>query len=118
MSEKDVTLSSPGRGPKRILQGDLSEPRKDQPIVELRFVNPDGDTEVWMVHKESIDLQALSSFGLVRLAYLDKGVDSRLATQRESIDRLLKHLNTHHDEILNEAHNRGADWACDYRDPS
>lgn len=89
----------PNPGPERIKLADLSEPRKDQPIVELRFVNPDGNTEVWMVHKESIDLLALSSFGLVRLAYLDKGVDSRLANQSASIDRLQSHVDFHHDGL-------------------
>lgn len=105
MSKSDVTPSSMGRpnvptpGPERIKLADLSGPRKDQPIVELRFVNPNGDTEVWMLPTLALPWEDSDFRGAVRLAYLDRGVDSRLATQRGSIDRLQSHVDFHHDGL-------------------
>jgi hypothetical protein len=103
-------------GPKRVPLDQLSRPRSDQPTVEMRFVNENGDTEVWLIRKDKLDFEGLSSPERVRLAYLDRGVDVRLATQRDSIERLQRHVESHHEYLRKYA--QEDDWMCNYQDPS
>jgi hypothetical protein len=105
-------------GPTRVPLEDLGRPAANQPLVELRFVNENGNTEVWMLKREMLDFEGLSNPTRVRLAYLDRGVDSRLATQAESINRLQAHVNQHHNELHSEYETRIKGWACTYQDPS
>jgi hypothetical protein len=85
-------------GPKRIELNELGKPDPKQPIVELRFVNTNGDTEVWLLRRDTLDFEGLSDPTRVRMAYLDPGVDSRLGTQAQSIERLQAKLDAHHTE--------------------
>lgn len=94
--------------PMRIAQEKLQAPRKDQPLVELRFVNPDGETEVWLLGKGALPWDDKDFRGAVRMAYLDRGVDMRLANQRDAIERLQKDVDTG-EEALTLSQNALAD---------
>jgi hypothetical protein len=96
-------------GPTRVPLEDLGRPAANQPLVELRFVNENGSTEVWMLKREMLDFEGLSSPTRVRLAYLDRGVDTRLANQLASIESLQRHIKYHHNMMESEGHS-----GCDY----
>jgi hypothetical protein len=95
-------------GLQRIVLPDISQPREDQPTAELRFVNPDGSTEVWIISKAVMPWDDENFKSAVRLAYLDYGVDSRLANQRASIERLQEDL-ANGEEALTLSQNALAD---------
>jgi hypothetical protein len=105
-------------GPTRLTGEQIGrKPRKDQPLVELRFVNPDGETEVWMLGTAALPWEDDDFRAAIRMAYLDHGVDMRLKNQRDAIDRLLKHVQHHHADISVSSKNSG--YSCDYQpDPS
>jgi hypothetical protein len=89
-------------GPVRVPLERLGRPKANQPQVELRFTNEHGTTEVWMISTSALYFDALK--GRVRLAYLDHGVDIRLANQSASIDRLTKHLKHDHEVLEGEGY--------------
>jgi hypothetical protein len=80
----------------RVLPGDLGRPAEagGERLVEFRFTNAQGVTEAWMIPANLLSWDELSK--MVKLAYLDRGVDLRLAHQKASIDRLLDHVQFHH----------------------
>ena len=60
---------------------------------EIRFVNADGQTEVWII---AITQSALDRFKeSVSEAYLDDDVDFRISRQRRIIDRLMRVIRRH-----------------------
>jgi hypothetical protein len=63
--------------------------------VELRFINTDGETEVWMVEANEDFLSSIRRTRNTPLAYVDDGIDVRIATQKRTIDRLLSHVKFH-----------------------
>ena len=69
--------------------------------VELRFINTDGETEVWMVEANKDFLSAIRRGRDTPLAYIDDGIDIRIANQRNTIDRMLSHLHMHCPEYEN-----------------
>jgi hypothetical protein len=105
----------PTNGPQRIAPSDVSQPRGDQPIVELRFVNPNGETEVWMLGKNALPWGDKDFRAAVRLAYLDYGVDTRLGIQLAAINRLLDHVRSHHADLRSEFDVPGHNWRCKYQ---
>jgi len=104
-------------GPRRIELNQLGRPAESAPIAELRFTNKDGKTEVWMLGVDTLDFEGLSSPQRVRIAYLDEGIDIRLGNQRDSIDRLLRHVNAHHEDLKGEYETPNEKWQCTWQDP-
>jgi hypothetical protein len=94
--------------PVRVDTSALGSPDESQPLVEFRFTNTEGATEVWLLRRETLDFEGLGSAERVRMAYLDNGVDSRIARQRESIERLLRHVDAHHSDLASD---------CTWKDP-
>lgn len=76
----------------------LGRLKRGEATVELRFVNTDGETEAWIIDKRALDLRFIRD-SCVSRAYIDDGVDSRLANQGETIGRLTKHVAYHHDQL-------------------
>jgi len=77
---------------------------KDVQIVELRFTNEDGETEVWHLPAQQMATRLVDDNVLIQpvnilQAYIDDGVDVRLGNQAEIIGRLMRHLRAHHDEL-------------------
>lgn len=69
--------------------------------VELRFVNTEGETEVWMVDANQDFLSSIRRGRDTPLAYIDDGIDIRIANQKRTIDRLLAHTQFHCPEYEN-----------------
>lgn len=71
--------------------------------VQMRFVNEDGETEVWIVALGLIQEDANKELHALRTTilkkFIDDQVDVRLGNQANSIDRLTKHLLWHHEEL-------------------
>lgn len=77
---------------------------KDAQVVELRFTNEDGETEVWHLPAQQMAARLVEENLLIQpanvvQAYIDDGVDSRLGNQANIIDRLMRHLAAHHAEL-------------------
>lgn len=111
-----------GHGPERVELSKLGRPAQNQPIVELRFINQNGDTEAWLIRRETLDFEGLSSPTRVRVAYLDRGVDTRLATQKASIERLgsqlyesAQHISAHHRDIADGRDMPEGPWVCNWK---
>lgn len=83
------------------VHGELGSLKAGESTAELRFVNHKGQTEAWIIQLGSdyMKLQRRVYHGEVIAAYIDDGVDSRLANQAETIDRLTKHIAYHHDQL-------------------
>lgn len=66
--------------------------------VEVRFTNADGATEVWIIKllDGNRDPHNIIHAGVVWKAYTDDGMDSRIANQRNIIERLWAHIRWHH----------------------
>lgn len=92
---KGVPLNALGE-PHEILGG----------MLEIRFTNTDGATEVWMVPNEPEDSSFSSILRLVRadaqvkLAFLDSGVDVRVSLLMKQAEANREHIGTHHDELI------------------
>lgn len=110
MSKSDESPSSmgfrvTGTGPKRLELTDLGHHLPASGLIEIRFTNQDGKTEVWMVpnkyreDEESSVLGMLREGSYVKLAYIDNGVDSRLGLQRDRMDLMLRHIQHHEAEL-------------------
>jgi hypothetical protein len=80
---------------------ELGRPMEGAETVELRFANAEGRTEVWILKAGPILFSGAAAGvgGFIWKAYIDGGVDIRLSLQRQSIDRLLRHIEAHHDEL-------------------
>jgi hypothetical protein len=85
---------------------DTGEIKDSETDVEIRFVNTKGETEVWVYRLSPqlgenwrLSLPQRVRDGRIIAAYIDEGVDSRLATQAGSIERLTKHLEYHHNQL-------------------
>lgn len=94
----------------------LGFPHEKISTAEIRFVNEKGQTEVWVFRLD----QSQSPDGLfselcnrVWMAYLDDGVDSRLANQAAAISRLVEHLQVHHAQL-----NMGTAEDCPVMNPT
>lgn len=89
-------------------------------LIELRFTNPKGKTEVWIIQPPAeidgfgptFNPQEMAGCGEVVRAYIDDGVDARLAVQAASVDRLAKHVSHHHDQLAIVAFEE-----CDFMNP-
>lgn len=83
------------------LSDGLGQLREGEQSVELRFVNQQGETEVWILKGANVGPNRLAGLtgATVWKAYIDDGVDSRLGLQREIIERLYRHLDQHHDNL-------------------
>lgn len=83
------------------LPGGLGQAKDGETTVEVRFVNSKGETEVWLLKTGAINsfLKLATAAAPVWKAYVDDGMDTRLANQRASIQRLLDHLEFHHDKL-------------------
>lgn len=72
---------------------------------EVRFSNQNGDTESWQVAIGNNPVDRWLETRLMALGFriesaaLDDTVDIRLASQADSIGRLLQHVGFHHDEL-------------------
>jgi hypothetical protein len=89
---------------------ELGELKPDEQTVEIRFVNTKGQTEVWIYRLApqlagawALNLPQRIRDGAVWEAYIDEGVDARLATQAGSIERLTPHLEYHHNELRHQS---------------
>lgn len=108
-------------GPQRIDLKDLGSLKPDGGLIEVRFTNTDGRTEVWMVPN---DIWGQASEGAleilrphVKLAYLDYGVDSRLGLQRDRIDLMLRHIQQHEtsEKYMHDRYSQsGEPYACTF----
>jgi hypothetical protein len=85
-------------------------------FLELRFTNLEDQTEVWLIPEGAVDFGRIQGLNQVKLAYVDYGVDIRLANQRYVIDRLQKHVEAHHLDIADGYDMPDKAWACTYRD--
>lgn len=79
----------------------LGRLKEGEQTVELRFVNSEGQTEVWILKGENVGPNRICGLtgAVVWRAYLDDGMDTRLGNQRASIQRLLDHLEFHHNKL-------------------
>jgi hypothetical protein len=62
--------------------------------VEVRFTNMNGETEVWVVKMLPEELKGVEPADIIA-AYIDDGVDVRLARQAETIGRLMRVIRAH-----------------------
>lgn len=79
---------------RRLQLDELGSLKPGSDSAELRFTNRDGNTEVWIIPRTPVDSLSLLVQS-VGSAYIDNGVDSRLALQIETINRLLAHVKEH-----------------------
>lgn len=78
-------------------------------MLEIRFTNTDGHTEVWMVKAEDLGTpDFMRDNRVVKLAYLDSGVDSRVGLLLQQNSAFRDHIVDHHRELAE----LGADWSC------
>lgn len=106
-----------------IRKVDVENPGAPHPalggMLEIRYTNTEGSTEVWMVPNH---LWGESSEGLLRvirrshaikLAFLDSGVDSRIGLLRAKAEADREHIESHHDELTMLYHKEfGTGYAC------
>ena len=92
-------------------------------MLEIRFTNKDGVTEVWMVPnkpygQDGVEILASLRREGVKLAFLDSGVDSRIGLLSQQAETARDHIGKHHDE-LREFFRReyGADYHCQFYVP-
>lgn len=65
--------------------------------IQVRFVNRDGKTEVWIIPARALNLGDLRAE--VLMAGIDNQVDVRLSNQAEIIGRMTQHVEYHHEEL-------------------
>jgi hypothetical protein len=82
---------------KRVPLDELGSPHEEMGgMLEVRFTNSTGATEVWMVPDKFWGkdtegfLDVMRESGAVKLAYLDSGVDTRIGL-------LMEHVGFHHE---------------------
>lgn len=83
----------------RIALDALGERGEGTGLVEFRFINQDGATEVWMVEPSDTMMALLRAEERVKLAYIDSGVDVRVGLLTESRTALQDHVASHHEEL-------------------
>jgi DNA-binding response OmpR family regulator len=84
--------------PRRLaLPNELGYLSTENKTAEIRFTNGNGETEVWMV--SAGDPRTMVDRDDILMAYIDAGVDLQKGLQTEHINRLLKHLEWHHEHM-------------------